>query len=250
MLRVAHVYRQLAILAACPLLCVAAVHPCAGCHAKQVRGYQRTGMANSLFRPDQQLSGTYTHALSGTAFRISTGGASMRQRMERNGFTADYPVDFVIGSGNHAFGYLIRIGDYLFQSPLAYYSKRGSWGLAPGYERDREPDFGRPVTEECLVCHSGRPLAVAGTLNRYREPIFAEPAISCDRCHGPVDAHLAAPSARNIVNPAKLPPRARDSVCEQCHLGGEARIPNPGHRIAEFRPGQELEEVFSVYVFD
>jgi hypothetical protein len=50
------------------------------------------------------------------------------------------------------------------------------------------------------------------------------------------------------VNPAKLHGAARDSVCEQCHLTGEARIPNPGKSIADFQPGQRLEDVYTVYI--
>ena len=57
-----------------------------------------------------------------------------------------------------------------------------------------------------------------------------------------------APSS-NIVNPLRLPPRARDSVCEQCHLAGEARIPNPGRKFQDFAAGLELEQVFSIYVY-
>ena len=242
-----------AFLAAWPLIGAQAggrAGVCASCHPKQVSGYQRTGMANSLFRPHKQPSGRFTHAFSDTGFRMQSTASGMRQHIERNGFKAEYDVAYVIGSGNNAFGYLTQIGGYLFQSPISYYSKRALWGMAPGYERDREPDFTRPVTLECLLCHSGRPLPVGGTLNRYQPQPFAEEAISCDRCHGPSDAHVAKPSARNIVNPVKLPVRGRDSVCEQCHLGGEARIPNPGRQIADFRPGQDLEEIFSVYVFD
>lgn len=223
---------------------------CATCHPKQVSGYQRTGMANSLFRPLKQVPGRFTHALSDTRFRIESTPSAMRQSIERNGLEATYPIAYVIGSGNHAFGYLTQIGGYLFQSPISYYSKRAIWDMAPGYERDREPDFTRPVTVECLLCHSGQPKPVAGAMNRYEAEPFAEAAISCDRCHGPSAAHLAKPGAGNIVNPAKLPVRARDSVCEQCHLGGEARIPNPGRKIADFQVGQNLEEIFSVYVFD
>ncbi|MGH7867234.1 MAG: hypothetical protein ACREP9_06265, partial [Candidatus Dormibacteraceae bacterium] len=55
--------------------------------------------------------------------------------------------------------------------------------------------------------------------------------------------------AGSIINPAKLPPRARDSVCEQCHLAGEARIPNPGKQISDFLPGENLEDTYTVYVF-
>ncbi|MEP6538554.1 MAG: tetratricopeptide repeat protein, partial [Bryobacteraceae bacterium] len=190
------------------------------------------------------------HALSGSTFSINASAGGMRQRLERDGVEGEFPVDYVIGSGNNAFGYLVRIGNYLFQSPVAYYSKKKLWDLAPGYEGDRNPDFTRPVTMECLLCHSGKPSPLPETLNGYKQPAIETEGISCERCHGAVDAHLRTPSARNILNPKKLDARARDSVCEQCHLGGEARIPNPGRRIAEFTAGQRLEEVFSVYVFN
>jgi len=57
---------------------------------------------------------------------------------------------------------------------------------------------------------------------------------------------LRSPLPGSIVNPAKLAQRARDSVCEQCHLLGEARVPNPDKNIEDFRPGVDLKDVFSV----
>ena len=51
------------------------------------------------------------------------------------------------------------------------------------------------------------------------------------------------------MNPVKLAPERRDAICEQCHLGGEARILNPGRQFADYRPGELLEETFSAYVF-
>jgi tetratricopeptide (TPR) repeat protein len=119
--------------------------------------------------------------------------------------------------------------------------------MSPGYESSKTPDFDRPVTPDCLVCHSGRALPVPGTFNTYQKPPFEAEAIGCERCHGPLESHLHNPLPGSIVNPANLPPRARDSVCEQCHLNGE-RIPNPGKQLSDFRPGQDLEEVYTVYV--
>lgn len=174
----------------------------------------------------------------------------MSHRLERDGFSAEYSMDYYIGSGNQGRSYLVRIGDYLYQSPASYYSARSFWDMSPGYHRDRAPDFNRPVTAECLFCHSGRALPVRATLNRYEDPPFRAEAISCDRCHGSIDAHLREPSSANVVNPRKLPPRARDSVCEQCHLGGEARIPTPGRDFWDFRPGHEMEEILSVYLYE
>lgn len=221
---------------------------CAPCHAKEVSGYARTGMANSLSKPKKLASAKFSHPYSGTNFQIQSTENGVRQTLERDGFTGQHLVEYVIGSGNHAFGFLVQIGGYLFQSPVSYYSKRAIWDVAPGYERDRSPDYTRPVTLECVLCHSGRPLPVPETLNKFEKPAFASEGITCERCHGSAVAHLARPSPSNIINPAKLPARARDSVCEQCHLGGEARIPNAGRRLSDFQPGQELEEVMSVYI--
>ncbi len=170
------------------------------------------------------------------------------QSFERGGERVEERVAYAIGSGAHAFGYLIQVGDHLFQSPLSYYTDRRAWDMAPGYERSADPDFSRPVTEECVLCHAGKPLPVRDSLNRFEEPPFAEEAIGCERCHGQAEEHLKKPEAGTIVNPAKLAGAARDSVCEQCHLTGEIRVPNPGKTVADYQPGRTLEEAYTIYV--
>lgn len=205
-------------------------------------------MAHSLSAAGRAPEGTFTQSISGTKFSISDEGGKVRQTLERPGLTESLTVEYAIGSGSHAVGYLARVGDHLFQSPVAYYTNRGLWDVAPGYENTRDPDFSRPVTVECLVCHSGKPLEKPDALNSYQAPIFAEAAIGCERCHGDPAAHLRAPLPGTIVNPARLSGAARDSVCEQCHLAGEVRIPNPGKTVADFRPGRPLEDTFTVYV--
>jgi hypothetical protein len=181
---------------------------------------------------------------------VRTDESGMVQRIERGGFDAEYSVDYIIGSGNAALGALVKLGAHLFQPPLTYYAKRGVWDIAPGQERFQHPDFTRPANHECLWCHSGQPQSVPKTINQYREPLFQVEAISCDRCHGPADDHLKSPFANTILNPVDLPPRVRDSVCEQCHLGGRARVLNPDRAFADFQPGMRLEDVFSVYMYD
>jgi tetratricopeptide (TPR) repeat protein len=224
-----------------------AAHPCESCHPNEVAGYARSPMSNSLRRAAREPEGAFTAAASATHFTIHSSSNGSLQRMERNGQASEYPVAFVIGSGRHASGFLVQIGDHLFQSPICFYTTRKAYDLAPGYERIPEPDFTRPVGEECVLCHSGRPLNVPGAVNRYSPPVFAEEAISCDRCHGRLEEHLRRPAPGSIINPAKLAPAARDSVCEQCHLTGVARILNPDKAFHDFRAGQRLEEVFTVY---
>ncbi len=224
--------------------------PCLPCHRAQVLGYEKNGMSRSLSHSLKQPSGSFTHQASGTHFVVNSAGASAQISLSRNGVSATYPVAFMIGSGIHASGDIVRIGDYLFQAPITYLTGGRRWAMAPGYESATEPDFTRPITAECLSCHTGRARLSGQTLNRF-EPIKPEDeAISCDRCHGDTAAHLAHPSRDTIVNPKRLIVRARDSVCEQCHLMGEVRILNPGRQFADFQAGQNLEDVFSVFVRD
>ncbi len=220
--------------------------PCAACHSKQVEGYAKTGMGRSLRTPKSEPGGSFEHAKSNTTFLTRSTPSGVVQRMSHDGQNSDFLIEAVIGSGNHASCYVARVGDHLFQSPICFY-KRG-YDMAPGYEDNPAPGFSRPVTLECLQCHSGKPLPIANSLNRYESPAFAEEAISCNRCHGDTAAHLKRPVRGSIVNPARLMGAVRDSVCEQCHLSGAARVLNPGKSFADFRPGQRTEDVFTTYV--
>ena len=170
------------------------------------------------------------------------------QRLESGGDVTNYRIDYVIGSGNHASGYLLDLAGHLFQSPIAYYKSRHAYDLAPGYEGKPNPDFTRPIAEGCLFCHAGTALHIVGTSNEYRLPPFSAEAITCERCHGSAEKHLSDPRADTIINPAKLASAARDSICEQCHLLGVGRVLNPGKKFGDFRPGQALEDVFTTYV--
>ncbi|HEV2423678.1 MAG TPA: multiheme c-type cytochrome [Terriglobia bacterium] len=225
---------------------------CARCHPAETAGYLETQMAHSSSGITCEPPGAFSHAVSNARFSVeltgSKQGLKMVQRLERDGFSGSYEPAYAIGSGSHAVAYLVETGGHLFQSPICFYAGRG-WDMAPGYEKNPQPDFQRPVTADCLFCHVGKAQPVGGSLNRYRDPPITVEGITCERCHGPAEAHLRNPVPGSIVNPAKLPARARDSVCEQCHLSGEARITNPGRQLSDFQPPQDLEDVFSVYVF-
>src|SRR5580704_3783338 len=218
---------------------------CQFCHPSQVEGYERSAMAHSLRSAGQEPDGAVNTPDAKITMHSSPTG--YWQRLQSGGDQTSYRIDYVIGSGNHASGYLLDVAGHLFQSPVAYYKSRHAYGLAPGYEGRPNPDFTRPVAEACLFCHSGTALHISGTTNQYRSPAFAAEAITCERCHGSAEKHLSDPRAGTIINPAKLEPAARDSTCEQCHLLGVGRVLNPGKKFGDYRPGQSLEEVFTTY---
>lgn len=216
---------------------VLAAHPCVGCHEAAVKEYAASAMGRSITPGPVRSKASFLHEPSGSRFVVGSGGGKMRHSMVRNGITAEYPIEFAVGSGDHAQGYVVRIGPSLFQSPIAAYRQRKRWDIAPGYELMVAPDFNRRVTAECLQCHST-------SVEASVQPI------TCERCHGETVRHLARPARDTIVNPARLSGAERDSVCEQCHLNGEARVERPGSKIESFQVGRRLEDFYAVILYD
>jgi len=149
-------------------------------------------------------------------------------------------VDLTLFIGSRRMGrsFAFEYKQHLYQAPVGYYANRHAWDLAPGYERDSKPDLSRPITTDCLYCHATRATLEPGTLNRYREIVHG---VQCARCHGESAEHA------NLVNPAKLTARRRDSICEQCHLSGEVRLIQPGKKMTDFVPGGDISEVIEVF---
>ena len=227
------------------LLAIVPMIVCGHCHPAIVARYARTPMANSsgLVQSATEPTGGFFHAASGTLYGIVR--SADRLVIEWNGHRK--PLDFYIGSGRMGRSYGFAVDAYLYQAPVGYYANRRIWDIAPGYENDRQPDFNRPITAECLFCHTSGASIIPKTVNRVAD-LSALHGISCERCHGDASVHVSHPQAGNVVNPNKLPFAERDSVCEQCHLAGEARIAQPGREIADFRPGQRLSSYVAVFV--
>jgi hypothetical protein len=218
---------------------------CIHCHEEEVNGFKRSKMAHSMRLPTHEADGIVR--TSETTLRTYSNRDGTWQTLQSHGGTETYRVDYVIGSGTHASGYIISLAHHLFQSPVAFYRRKAAFGLAPGYETESDPDFTRPIKPGCIFCHAGSFTSVTGSINEYGAQPFLHLAIGCSRCHGPAGAHLLAPSPSNIVNPIRLDPASRDSVCEQCHLKGVARVPNPGKEFTDFVVGQPLERTFTIY---
>ena len=160
-------------------------------------------------------------------------------------------MDYVVGSGQDAKAYIYHRGSLMFMSPLNWYSPKQVWDLSPGYVPDDRRRFDRQVNDECLSCHAGR-VASLGQ-DRFQKPAFHQMAIGCENCHGPGRDHIRFRdgelstdiSTDPIVNPAKLKPELRESVCNQCHHLAAARVLRHGRRSFDFRPGQHVEDIWT-----
>jgi len=142
--------------------------------------------------------------------------------------------------------YLFSVDGFLYQAPVSYYSAESRWDLSPGHQRYDHLYLARPIEAACLQCHASRLQPLPATQNGFAASPFLEGGVACERCHGQGEEHIRGGA---IVNPAKLPPERRDSVCAQCHLSGAARIARVGRDPRTFQPGGLLSDYVSVFVW-
>jgi predicted CXXCH cytochrome family protein len=236
---------------------------CARCHAEIYKSFQTTPMANSSgemkssgFQENLNAS-EFVHTRSGFTYRVNKKDDAWTLAFNRgpgekstDPVKGDRPMEYFIGSGNHGRGYAYSLNGYLYQLPIGYYSQAQKWDMSPGYEQGELMKLTRPIQQGCLECHASNLRPIAGTENRYESKPFLENGISCERCHGPGGRHAALMKTASggeiknpgIVNPSKLDPARRDSVCAQCHLSGEARIDRAGRSLLTYRPGDQLSD--------
>jgi hypothetical protein len=155
-------------------------------------------------------------------------------------------LPFFIGSGAAARAFLIAVDGFLYESPVTYYSRSATWDLSPGYDRYQYPFLTRAIPPGCLQCHASGVQWIPGTQSAYAAPPFLEGGVSCERCHGPGELHVAKMKAGDrsaglgILNPARLEPEQRDSVCSQCHLSGDVLVFKAGRENQPFPLGEKL----------
>ncbi len=214
---------------------------CAVCHPALYKSYQHVGMAQSFARPSrakaiEDFGREYYHKPSQRHYQIRREGQDLIfRRYQRD--AAGKPInefeiriDWVMGSGNRARSYLYQTewGE-LYMLPLGWYSENKEWGMSPGFEGRTHMGLLRRAPRECMFCHNAFAETPTGS-DRYWQPHHFPKDLpegtGCQRCHGPGAEHIRASLTGSsletirsrIVNPRKLPPKRRDSVCFQCHM--------------------------------
>lgn len=216
-------------------------------------------MARSFTRPTRDriietFGKPFVHARSGQTLEMAwRGDRLVFRRYQRDDAgkpknLLEQPVDWILGSGDHAHVYLYQTPEgELYQLPIAWYSQEKSWGMAPGYDRADHDGVSRRVRHECMFCHNAYPSPAPSRDGYWRAQTFPRElpkGTGCQRCHGPGAAH-ARDSEQPIVNPARLAPQRRNDVCNSCHLlpavavQGARRL---GRDVYSFRPGGTLSD--------
>jgi len=157
-------------------------------------------------------------------------------------------LEYYIGSATNARSFLLSVDGFLYEAPVTWYAKPARWDLSPGYQSYSYPYLTRAIPAACLDCHASGVQPIPGTQNGYAPLPFPDAGISCERCHGPGDRHASTGRREDIVNPARLAPDRRDSVCSQCHLSGDIRIERAGKHQHDFTPGDRLYDYSVAFV--
>jgi tetratricopeptide (TPR) repeat protein len=213
-------------------------------------------MANASGQATDKLqAGSFVHKTSGVEYRVSAldGKAEISYRdPNESGDWNEQPLSFFLGSGHLGVTYLYFIGDYLFETPVAWYATLHGYDMKPGLAEMREKPPPLPMQSSCLRCHmSGVRASDPGTINHYegpKGPAFLHTGITCEACHGDSRQHQISKGKAAIVNPSKLDADRRDSVCISCHLEGDVSVERAGQSALNYRPGESISRYLAYYV--
>jgi predicted CXXCH cytochrome family protein len=230
---------------------------CAKCHSAIAASYSQTAMARASGQAiDQLMPADFTHAASGVHYRVyAENNAAMLafDRPDDPTMRGTRRLQYFVGSGHRGRTYLFSLDGFFFESPINWYAQKKVWDTAPAFQEARSMPMNLPAFPGCLNCHTSASRApIAGTENKYETPLFAHDGITCERCHGDNAQHIATGIATGngeIVNPSKLAPARRDDVCMQCHLEGNVAIEQPRHKLADYRPGQDLGDDVHYFIY-
>lgn len=240
---------------------------CKSCHSDIYETFRHTGMGlsfdsattekssatfgNHALVFDRERSLYYQARLEGKNLLIDqfqlSGNDTINKRTEK--------VSYVVGSGQHTNSHLLQINGYLYQMPMTFYTQKKKWDLPPGFENGNNSRFNRIIEAECITCHNAYPIADPAADNRY---LSVPKGIDCERCHGPGSLHIeekkegkivntATTTDYSIVNPKRLPFKLQMSICQRCHLQGNAVL-KPGKTFFDFKPGMMLSDVMTVFM--
>jgi len=240
---------------------------CASCHQENYQSFKRTGMGQSFhfaspekskgeFSPHvavfDSLNNLFYHPfwrnkdLIIKEFRLE-GKDTIHQK--------DIPIKYIVGSGQHTNSHIVDNDGYLVQAPITFYTQKGIWDLAPGFDSKLANRLNRIVGKECMTCHNSYPEMVDGSENKFDA---VQLGIGCERCHGPGAEHIKRKLSGeeidtskyidySIVNPGKLSKELQMSVCQRCHAQGIS-ILKEGKDYEDFLPGKHLSDVMNVYL--
>jgi hypothetical protein len=206
---------------------------CASCHSAELATQRSTPMAKALERVPQcrilHQHPTLTVRLGRYSYRIVTRGSRSIYTVTDGSSSFSEPIAWAFGQGQAGQTYVYwRNGSY-YESRVSFFNDTQKLDLTLGYTgthpRSVEEAAGRRIStdeaRDCFACHS---TASVSDGHLHLETLM--PGITCEGCHGPGAAHVAAmkagePKPSHIFNPGSLDTEDLSDFCGSCHRSWE-----------------------------
>lgn len=225
---------------------------CAQCHATLAAGQAKHAMAHTAIRPAEQSlpTGKLVFDLGPFHYGLSKQNGGITYTVSGDGQTFSAPILWVFGSGSRGQSFLFQHNTSLEEARISLFHDFGV-GITPDHPAGI-PDsfnhaFGREIPKDeqvqCFGCHT-----TAANVSGHLDTTHFLPGISCEGCHGPGAAHVAAANAGlggnpgMIFNPVHLDPSTSVDFCGSCHRTwwDISNLPYRGVNNARF-PAYRLE---------
>ncbi|MGH9533358.1 MAG: multiheme c-type cytochrome [Terriglobales bacterium] len=208
-------------------------HACVACHTSY-RTQFHTGMGHASDLPAEAAILEHHSDLAVTiaadVYRLRAKGSGPKApwvySVSRGGKTVSVPVTWAFGLGAAGQTYLYERDGAYHESRVSYFNRVGGLATTMGYGptppgplwdalgRRMAPDEARA----CFVCHT-----TGSYLGGQFQPQRATSGVTCEECHGPGSAHVAAMRAHDfaggfhIFNPGQLDANDLVDFCGSCH---------------------------------
>jgi len=156
--------------------------------------------------------------------------------VRRNSERATGTLEWAFGAGAYGLTAVGRLDGLYYEHRKSYFSAPGKPGVPPGHPAavPRTAAEALGVLKlpqdiyQCFDCHA---TGLVQDIDGGPELSKMTAGVTCERCHGPGQKHVAAARARQpaaeirkaLFNGGRLPARASVEVCGGCH-----RAPEPG----------------------
>lgn len=212
---------------------------CRECHRAEYAACKRSPHTNTIhlaagsptvryFRTSQKL----VDSSLGTVYSLDAteGGTPLCDvRSAVDGTTQEQAPKYVIGSGRLGHTFLFEKDGSFMESRISYYPGLKKWAWTPG-QQDNTPfraamgnGMSPDLATACFFCHS---TMVVRAPSGQPDPEKSHLNVSCERCHGPGQAHVESERAKKGVGTIftyHAPSQAlMMHLCGQCHREPQA----------------------------
>jgi hypothetical protein len=182
---------------------------CGECHPGEVALHSRSGHALTLRLASRRA---VSRRLDGTTvadpesrdvlWRYRYRDGQLRIAREVKGQVEECIAEYAFGSGHHGVTFVSIIDPevpVILEHRLTYFTRDDSLGLTPGHDTKPPPPGmtargGVPppsAARKCFECHATQ-ISTGESRSRGIDEQAIIPNVSCERCHGPGRAHVAA----------------------------------------------------------